>query len=183
MDFLSITHSLDETRTRKALYKAIVNTPFSNKLHATELGLGIVVLLLVNEKRKTLDRIALSETERAHGAVEISAKPFHEILIPLDHKENLLITALDTLEPQLTEDWAHLFAPELTPEEARFNQAGAGIACSIIYPLVPFASRSACGALIFSYFEPLTSIGPSHHAFMKAYADTAVAKLVGTKRA
>lgn len=181
MDFFSITHSLDEHQTRESIRKAIVNTPFTDKLRATELGLGIVVLLLVNEIRKTLDRVALSDTDRASGAVAISAKPFHEILIPLGYKDNLLITALDTLEPQFTEDWADLFAPELSPQEARFNQAGAGIACSAIYPLVPFASKKAKGALIFSYFEPLSTITDTHEIFMKIYADTAAAKLVEAK--
>lgn len=181
MDFLLITHSLDESRSRETLLKAIVNTPFNNRLHATELGLGIVVLLLVNPENGTLDRIALSDTERAQEAQKISTKPFHEIRIPLDYKDNLLVNVVDELKPLFTDDWAGMFVPELTPEEARFNQAGASIACSALYPLVPFGTEKACGALIFSYFEPLEKLGEKHRAFMKVYADTVVAKLVQNK--
>lgn len=178
MDFLEVTHSLDESRTSEKLLKAIVNTPFTNKLHATELGLGIVVLLLVNHENGTLDRIALSDTDRAEDAQKISAKPFHEIKIPLDYKDNALIAVIDTHQPQFTEDWAAMFVPGLTAEEARFNQAGAGIACSALYPIIPFGHEKACGALIFSYFEPLENLTEQHRAFMKAYSDTVAAKLV-----
>lgn len=178
MDFLLITHSLDKPRTRDTLFKAIVNTPFNDRLQATELGLGIVVLLLTNEDNGTLDRIALSDTERAHEAQKISTKPFHEIRIPLDYKDNLLINVVDSRAPVFTDDWAGMFVPELTAEEARFNQAGASIACSALYPLIPFGTNKACGALIFSYFEPLKSLTEKHRAFMKAYADTVTAKLI-----
>lgn len=177
MDFLSITHSLDEPQSADALYRAIVNTPFTDKLGATKLGLGICVLLLVNNENGTLDRIALSETEMASGAVAYSAKPFHEIRIPLDYRENLLIKAVDKKEYQVTEDWAPMFVPELTPEEARFNQAGAGIACSVVYPLVPFEAKASLGAMIFSYYEPISSITSRHHRFMKTYTDTVASRL------
>lgn len=177
MDFLSVTHSLDDAETTEQLYSAIVNTPFSDKLHATELSLGVVVLLLVNEAAGTLDRIALSDTEFASGAVSMSPKPFHEIKIPLSDTRNLLNKAVRTNKHYITQDWADMFIPELTPEEARFNQAGAGIACSVIYPLVPFGDKASFGAMIFSYYEPAEMIQEEHHAFMRAYADTVAAKL------
>lgn len=180
MDFISITHSLDDTQDTSTLHSAVVNVPFSDKLRATELGLGIVVLLLVNDNNDTLDRIALSDTEMATGAIEISTKPFHEIRIPLDSEENLLVKAVRTHQYQITEDWADMFIPELSPEEARFNQAGAAIACSVMYPLVSFEDSRSFGAMIFSYFEPMASITEKHHSFMKAYADTVAAKLVSS---
>ncbi len=159
------------------LYNAVVNLPFGNVLHATTLGLGIVVLLLANEKLGTLDRIALSNTELAQGAVRMTSKPFHEIKIPLDYHENILVAALDTNLPQQTEDWATMFAPELSPKEARFNQAGAGIDCSIIYPLKTETTPAPFGAMIFSYFQPLQKIDDSHHAFMRDYSALAARAL------
>lgn len=178
MDFISVTHSLDDAKTDDELFGAIVNIPFTDRLRATELGLGIAVLLLVNEANGTLDRIALSNTELASGAVAISAKPFHEIRIPLTSKENVLIKAITSRHHQITEDWAPMFVPELTAEEARFNQAGAGIACSVIYPLIAFGGIRPFGAMIFSYYEPMSTITKQHYAFMQAYADTVAAKLV-----
>jgi hypothetical protein len=178
MDYSAITHSLDETQDPQQLFDAIVNVPFTDKLKATELGLGIVVLLLVNRDNGTLDRIALSNTEMASGAVAMSAKPFHEIKIPLSAQENALIRAITELQPHYTEDWAPMFVPELTPDEARFNQAGAGIACSAMYPLLTFDGSEALGALIFSYYEPLSTISDTHRAFMRIYTETVAAALV-----
>lgn len=150
------------------LYTRIVNTPFDDKLHSTKMGLGIVVLLLVNETTQTIDRIALSNTELADGAVQMSAKPFHDIKVPMHHADNLLSKTVDTRTPHETDDWKFLFIPELTPEEARLNQAGAGIACSITYPLIG-SSGEAFGAMIFSYYEPLTKITGSQHVYMNEY--------------
>jgi len=160
-----------------ALFQAIVDIPVQSRLSATKLGLGIIVLLLADRNDNALYRIALSNTEMASGAMAYSAKPFHDIVIPLDNDKNLIIKAIETGEPQLTEDWAGLFVPALTPDEARFNQAGAGVACSAVYPLqdgdvVPY------GAMIFSYFEPMANIKQAHHAFMKSYTENATQKLV-----
>jgi hypothetical protein len=152
-------------------YAAVVNTPFSDKLVTTQLGLGIIVLLLNNEKTKTVDRIALSDTFHAEGAVNMSAKPFKEIKIPNDHEANIIVKAILTHRSQHTSDWKDLFIPAMSAVDARFNQAGAGIECSYVYPF----EYEAGGALIFSYFSDPAKIGDSHKRFMKTYA-----KLVGS---
>lgn len=168
----------DDLHKHNGLFQAIVDMPFQSRLSATKLGLGIVVLLLSDYEQKVLRRIALSNTEMASGAVAISSKPFHEILIPLDYSENLLIRALQTGEHQQTEDWAGLFVPDLSPEDARFNQAGAGVACSVVYPLKSSGENEPFGAMIFSYYEPLDEIRQAHHAFMQSYTDSATIRLV-----
>jgi hypothetical protein len=171
-------HSLDNIDNDNILYQAIVDVPFSDKLHSTSLGLGIVVLLLADHENNALRRIALSQTEMAEGAIKYSVKPFQEIVIPLDYTENILVKAISTKQSQQTSDWAPMFTPELSAEEARLNQAGAGIACSIIYPLVTPIVVKPLGAMIFSYFEPLGSIGEEHRLFMEAYTETVAMKLV-----
>lgn len=158
-------------------YQEIVDAPFQDKLHSTSIALGVVVLLLADYENNALRRIALSNTEMADGAVNFSVKPFHEIVIPLNFESNVLIESLKSKIPQQTEDWAVMFSPELTPEEARFNQAGAGIACSVIYPLLTEASETPLGALIFSYFEPLDHIDEAHHEFMKEYSNSVALKI------
>lgn len=177
MNYSSIKRSLDEVEDTAELFQAIVDTPFGDKLHATTLGLGIVVLLLADYETNSLRRIALSNTEMASGAVKYSVKPFHKIIIPLDYTDNLLVKAIATRLVQQTEDWSVLFNPDLTPEEARFNQAGAGIACSIVYPLHTDIASPPLGAMIYSYFEPLDNIGDPHHRFMTMYSSTVAEKL------
>ncbi len=70
------------TQTR---YQAIVDAPFQDKLATTSLGLGIVVFLLIDEQEAVIERVALSKTESAEGAVLMSAKPFRKIKVPLKH--------------------------------------------------------------------------------------------------
>jgi hypothetical protein len=161
---------LNSAKTDKDLFETIVNAPFSDRRRSALMGLGIVVLLLVNKTTRTIDRVALSDTDLAKGAVRMSVKPFHDIRIPLNYKGNFIAEAIRSERYQQTSDWQYLFAPELTAEEARLNQAGAGISCSFVYPLID--ARSG-GALIFSYYLPLDKFEPEHHEFMRSYAKLA----------
>jgi hypothetical protein len=153
--------------TREHLLDAIVNAPFHELRRSMHLDLGIVALLMVNAEDNTIDRIALSNTPAADGAVKMSDKPFGDIKIPLAHKRNIVAKAIITGEPQITADWELLFVPALSAQAARYNQAGAGIESSQVYPLKDAGDG---GALIFSFFQPARNIGPEHQAFMQAYS-------------
>lgn len=158
---------LQTATSDQELFEAIVNLPFQDKLKASLLGLGIIVLLLINETSKTIERVALSKTEQAEGAVRMSVKPFKDIVIPLDADDNIIVQAIKTGKYTETDDWQYLFLPALTQEEARFNQAGAGIGYSAVYPL----NGKRKGALIFSHFYTPDKIGERQHAFMRHYSD------------
>jgi len=168
---------LQDAPTMEHLLDAIVNAPFHELRRSMHLDLGIVVLLMVNAKDKTIDRIALSNTPAADGAVKMSEKPFGDIKIPLAHKRNIIARAIATGEHQVTADWELLFVPALSAQAARFNQAGAGIECSQVYPL---KNAGEGGALIFSFFQPARNIGPEHVAFMEAYSGM-VAEVLGKR--
>jgi len=154
-------------KSDEELFQAIVDAPFTDKLKAALLGLGIVVLLLVDKKTKTIDRIALSNTEQAKGAAKVSEKPFKSIKIPAGYKGNLIAQAILTGKPQQTTDWQYLFAPALSPEAARFNQAGAGIGWSAVYPLKKVGDG---GALIFSYYLVSDDNRRQRKNFMRKYS-------------
>jgi hypothetical protein len=117
--------------------------------------------------RELLNSVAVSDTDLAKGAARMSVTPFAEIKIPLTYHGNFIAEAIRSERYQQTSDWQYLFAPELTPEEARLNQAGAGIACSFVYPL-PYAR--AGGALVFSYYLPIDKIDREHREFMRTYS-------------
>ena len=176
--FTHMEHLLADTANDRELFDVIVNAPFHNKLHTTNLDLGIVVLLMVNKKGGTIDRIALSDTEPARWAVKMTPVPFHEIKVPAGNKSNLIGKAIKTKQYQKTTDWKFLFTPALTAEAARFNQAGAGIACSYVYPLV--GARDG-GAMIFSFYQPPDNIKKNHRDFMKDYSEM-TAKALKKKR-
>lgn len=162
-----LVKGLNTAKSDRQLFKAIVNGPFNDRPKATMLGLGIVVLLLVEPQSRLIERIALSDTELARGTVAISVKPFKSIKIPLLYKGNLIAEAIRSGRYQQTSDWQYLFTPALNPEEARLNQAGGGIACSFVYPLI--GARSG-GAMIFSYFVSLDRIGQAQRNFMERYS-------------
>jgi hypothetical protein len=164
--FHMLKSSLSTQSDDSTLFEAIVNTPFENKLITTQLGLGIIVFLLVNTADKTIDRLALSKTFPAEGAVSASVKEFKAIRIPVGYNDNLIARVIENKQWEKTTDWKDLFVPELTPQEARFNQAGAGIAYSVVHPL---HARDG-GALIFSYFEAPEKNSNIHHAFMSRYS-------------
>ncbi|MDB5166645.1 MAG: hypothetical protein JWM37_717 [Candidatus Saccharibacteria bacterium] len=163
VDFQKLEHSL-ATASEGDLHKAIVNTPFTETVQMALLRLGITVLLLVNEENQTLDRIALSDTEMAKGSTRYSMKRFNDIRIPMSSPENILVKAVRTGEPEFVSDWSHMFVPELTPSQARLNQASAGIGTSAIYPF-----RN--GAMIFSFFSEPGAITDAHRDFMRRYID------------
>lgn len=157
------------------LYRAIVDAPFDQKVEVALLHLGIVVLLLADAKTGMINRVALSDTELAKGTTDISVKRFEDIKIPLDYPENIIAKAIRTGKPQLTTDWQYLFAPALTPEEARFNQAGGAIACSAVYPLSGVGDG---GALIFSYYQYPEKLGSAQRHFMRTYSGMVTAALL-----
>lgn len=165
---------LGRAKNDQQLFNTVVNAPFSDKKRTTLLGLGIVVLLLVNKKERTIERIALSDTDLAKGTVMMSVKPFHEIKIPLGYRGNFIAEAIRSGRYQQTSDWQYLFAPALTPEEARLNQAGGGIGCSFVFPLIDARDGAA---LIFSYYITLDKITREHHDFMNTYSKLAANSL------
>jgi hypothetical protein len=165
LDYNSLQQQLARATAPPDVYSAIVDTPFNFKVDMARLHLGIIVLLLLNKATGMIDRVALSNTELAKGTTDISVKRFEDIKIPADHHENFIAKAIRTQRPQLTTDWYYLFTPALNAEESRFNQAGGGIACSAIYPLI----EGVQGALIFSYFQYPEKLGSYQRQFMKTY--------------
>jgi hypothetical protein len=168
IDIPRLVKALSDAPSDEALFNQIVNAPFdTHKVETTLLFLGIVVLLLVNKKTGQIDRVALSQTEMALRTTEVSAKPFNEIKIEIDEPENIVAAAIRSGEMHDTTDWNFLFKPALTAQEARINQANAGIAYSAVHP---FTARDG-GALIFSYFQYKDSVGHEQYDFMKAYTE------------
>lgn len=168
IDFRALDENLSAAKNDAELFEAIVNSPFhSAKLQVTFLSLGIMVLLLLNESTGMIERIALSDTELAKRTTDVSYLPFKKIKIPLKEPDNIIAKALRTGKPQTATDWKFLFKPALTAEQARINQASAGIAFSAAYPL---RARDG-GVLIFSYFQYPDMIGDLQRGFMTEYSN------------
>lgn len=134
---------------------------------------------MVNKKNKTIDRVALSDTEPAKGAVNISTVAFEQIKIPLSDDDNAIAKAIDAREHQIVSDWKYLFTPAMDEVSSRHNQSGAGIGCSLVYPLV--FNDDCFGAMIFSFFQPPENLKRRHFKFAESYS-TIVGEALSLKR-
>lgn len=164
--YKELEKTLANYRSESDLNNRIVNSPFYDILLATNIDLGIIVLLKINPETETIDRMALSETELAEKAVKVSSKQFSDIKIPISYHQNLISSVIKSKKYKMTEDWASLFSPALTPNQARLNQTNAGIECSIVHPL----SEGDGGALIFSFYQTQASINSEHIDFVTRYS-------------
>lgn len=169
---------LEAAKTKEDIYRAIVDAPFGDRQNTTHLGVGIIGLMLVNEELQVIDRVAYSHTELAINAYSMSAKPYTEIKVPVDCHQNLIAEAIHTGKAGITDSWECLFVPDLTKEDALFIQAGAGVDCSVVYPMKKCDLR---GALVYSFFEPPSSLTEEHHLFMQSYTDLASSRLADIK--
>jgi hypothetical protein len=172
-DWNDLKKSLSLTKDDKQLFRSIVDAPFDQKVPAAHMFLGIIVLLLVDNKTKEIKRIALSQTEQARNTTTVSVVPFEEIKIPLHSNTNIISQALISGEQQDTTDWKFLFTPALSPKATRINQASAGIAYSAVSP---FAAREG-GALIFSYYLYEHALNSSQREFINDYTKLVDQKL------
>lgn len=178
MDYNQLHTALAAAKTQAQLNDVIVNAPFVNKVETAFLFLGIIVLLIANEETRMIDRIALSNTELADNITTVSAKPFHDIKIPLNDPNNIIAKVIATGQYADTTDWDDLFTPALSADEARLNQASGGIAYSAVYPIHGAKNK---GALIFSHFQYMNEIGDKQHEFMKTYSQL-VSEVLTRKR-
>jgi hypothetical protein len=167
---LELKRILEAAKSDTQLYEAIVNAPFHSKRVTTTLGLGFLSFVLINKKTRTIDRIAISKTDLAQGALDITVKPFRDLKVPIGYKGNAVAEAIRSGRYQQTNDWDYLLTPSLKPEEARLNQAAAGIASSYVYPLI---NTRNSGAIIYQYFITLDKIESTHREFMFRYTKLA----------
>ncbi|MFA9288349.1 MAG: ATP-binding protein [Weeksellaceae bacterium] len=134
-----------------------------------DLGYRIIVLTLVNERKKVLERISLSSTEEAKQAMAASAIPFHDIDIPLSAQKNLLIKTFKNNKSYSTHYWPELFHPVLTDEQAIKNQKAAGIKTSMTFPLT--VREKTIGVMIFSLVKDLKDVSKEERELIEGFTD------------
>lgn len=134
-----------------------------------KLGYEIVVLCLIDEKKQVLERISISQTEKAQQALAESPKHFHDIVIPLSYKKNALVQATRKKAPQFTASWTDVLMPALPADEITRIQKLVGIKASLIYPVV--SRDEAIGALIFSMSKPKSHVTPDERDLIRSFSD------------
>lgn len=159
-----ILDSLDFNEVVKKIVDGLLN-----ELGYLELGYRIIVLTLVDEARGVLKRVSLSSTLEAARAMAASAVPFHEIEIPLEVYDNLLIKVINEQKPYTTHYWPDIFKPILVTEEALANQKAAGIKTSMIYPVI--VKEKSIGVLIFSMVKDEEEVSDDEKDLIRGFTD------------
>jgi GAF domain-containing protein len=113
-----------------------------------KLGYKIVVLSLVNTANSTLDRVAISQTEEAKRALQLTPVPFKKIIIPLNHSENLLTKVAQTRKYDTSSKMFDVLTPVMTVDESNSLQQNLGITSIIAFPLI--SQDKVVGVLSFS---------------------------------
>lgn len=134
-------------------------------------GYKIVVLSLPNPKTMTLDRAAISQTNEAKMALQLTPVPFKKILIPLSNKENLLCEVLRTKTSTKTRRMYDILTPIFTEEQADTIQRSLGIKSILIYPLV--SQEKIQGVLNFSLDKELEEIKEEELILLRRFTDIA----------
>jgi hypothetical protein len=163
---------IKDVKNKDELYKAVVNSPFTDRRKSTLLGLGLVCLMVVNKTSKTIDCLAHSDVDYAKSAVRLSEIPFDSMKIPYNYHGNFIAEAIRSDRYQQTSDWQYILSPLFSPSEARLKQSENKVGCTFVYPLVN-ANRGA--ALVFNFYLMLDQLESQQRSFMHSYA-TMVAK-------
>lgn len=134
-----------------------------------KLGYEIVVLCLIDQKKRSLERISISQTPKARQALSESPKPFYDISIPLSYIKNLLVQAVRQKSSQFTTSWSDILMPALPADECLRIQKLVGVKASLIYPI--FSRNQAIGTLIFSMSKPKSRITSDEHDLIRSFSD------------
>ena len=147
-----------------------VDSIFS-ELGFLKLEYKIIVLSLVDEKKKVLRRIAISQTDEAKKAILESPVPFNEISIPLNANKNICIQVLKKNEPFTTHKWSDVLSPPLQPSVVNLIQEKVGIKTSIVHPVN--VKGKTIGVMIFSLAKETAQISPVEKDLISSFPDIA----------
>src|SRR3989344_6255031 len=139
------------------------------KLNYFERGYKVVVLVLYDEKDKTLKRIALSQTKEAQKTTEVSAIKFEDIHTPITAVQNLCVRAMLDGKVYSTSYFPDILTPPLTLENALESQRNAGIKASMIYPLM--VNNNPIGVLLFSITKDLSEVSADEKSLLQHFTD------------
>ena len=115
---------------------------------AFDLGFQVGVILLKDEKRQILRRIAISRTERVEKAVARLGFHFKGLETPFESKNNITVqVAMDNI-PRTTNSIYEVLKPHVTEEQAKYIQEVGELAVSLVYPLS--AKGKTIGVMIIS---------------------------------
>lgn len=130
-------------------------------------GYEVIVLTLLDEKEKTLKRIAISNTESAAKFLSATPIPFNDIVIPLWAQQNLSVRAINEKKRFVAENVSEVLVPAIDREWVDDFQKTLGIKTSIVYPII--AKEKVLGTLIFSLSKSESEIKEEEWSILESF--------------
>lgn len=143
-----------------------------------ELNFATGVIALFEKERKTIRRVAASETKEAIEAINALSVPFTKIEISIDDPNNLMSRSLREKKEFITSDVYDVFVPVLTREEALKIQKIMSIKSTIIYPI--YVADTPLGIFIASSKKKADKITNYEKEVIKLFVDGAGIALQNT---
>src|SRR5258708_7779112 len=137
------------------------------ELDYLKLGYEIIVLCLIDEDKKVLRRISLSQTKTAQRALKTMPIPFHDINIPLSASENFLIRSIKEKKPLISKNWTEILGPVYSDEDAVLLQKNLGIKTSMIFPVI--YGNKAIGTMIFSVNKNASEVSEDEKELIRGF--------------
>ena len=155
-----------ETTNFEDATKQVVNIILT-ELGYVQHGYEVIVLSLLEEDKKVLRRIAISNTQSAEKFLHATPIPFKDILIPLDATYNLSVRAINERKRFVTSQVADVLLPALSHEWVDGFQKTLGIKTTIVFPIV--AKDKVLGSLIFSLSKEESLISDEEWSVLDSY--------------
>lgn len=153
-------------------FKEVVQNVCDSMLYELDylkMGYRIVVLSLINDDKKKLRRISISQTIEARKAVSGLPLPFETVEIPMTSSDNICIKTMLTGKPLITHEWSDILSPPLSKDEANALQHKVGIKTSMVYPLM--IRGTPIGMMIFSMIKSENDISEEEKELILRFVD------------
>jgi signal transduction histidine kinase len=102
---------------------------------ALEMNFSAVLICLVDSDNLNLRPSAITQSDPIKTAIKMINKPLTEMVIPLNYQDNLIITAINTNQRQITSNLLDILDPLLSQEPSDLISKVVNIKTLIIYPL------------------------------------------------
>lgn len=146
--------------------KQVVNVILT-ELDYIHSGYEVIVLTLLDNEKKVLRRIAISNTEAAEHFLRATPIPFSDIVIPLWANQNLSVRAINERKRFVAENVSDILVPAIDREWVDNFQSTLGIETSIVYPII--AKEKVLGTLIFSLSKPEFKISEEEWSILDSF--------------
>ncbi|MBI2008164.1 GAF domain-containing sensor histidine kinase [Candidatus Amesbacteria bacterium] len=110
-----------------------------------ELNFSAALISLVDSNRNVLFTSAITKSASIDQAINLFGVPLSEITIPLDYANNLLVTAINTRERQISGNILDILIPRATQELSDEIEKLINVKTLIVYPL--FLDNKILGTL------------------------------------